>query len=343
MSYKDLPNPNRKNSKRKLKIAAFIAAGFLAVSTTAVMIGSNYLVDFALFRESSSSSAISNSLNKTTDTVARMKEKAADDLEEKLSKEADLWARDYLTEELSVYSKDNLLLAADYFEQKEKTNKYCIFVHGYHSSKEKIRAYAQKYYEKGYNVLTPDNRAHGESEGKYIGMGVLDKDDLKLWINKIVERDSDADIVLHGLSMGASTIMLASGDELPANVKVCIEDSGYSSVWNEFSDKLYNLYKLPEFPMLYGANLVSKVKAKYYFTDGSCVAALEKNKIPMLFIHGDADDYNPFYMLDVVYNADASPQKEKLVVKGARHTMSAYTEPEVYWDTVWKFIDKYNK
>lgn len=330
-----------KKKKNRFRILKYIVTTILMISLTIVLIGSNYLVDFALTRGSSSSDAIKENLSVSTSKEAIEREKEAEELEKQLQKEADIWAREHLTEELSVYSKDNLLLAADYFGQTNKSNKYSIILHGYHSSKEKVRVYAKKYYEQGYNVLTPDHRTHGESEGRYIGMGYLEKEDLKLWIDKIIEKDATASIILHGLSMGASTIMMAVGDGLPANIEACIEDCGYSSVWEEFSKQLYQVYGLPEFPMLYSASLVSRIKAGYFFGDASCTKALQNNKIPMLFIHGTADDYNPFYMLDIVYNANASTEKEKLEIEGARHAMSAYTEPALYWNTVWSFIAKY--
>ncbi len=324
---------------KKKKLLVIILAVLILILLSIIGIGSNYLVDFALTRDSSSASAVRSTLQVSADEQAKLEQRAKD-LEAKLEKEADLWAKQYLTEQFSITSQDGLKLVGDYYEQEIDAGMYCIILHGYNKNKEDIRLFAKHYYERGYNVLTPDLRAHGESEGDYIGMGYLDKEDLKQWIDLVIQKDPKAKIALHGLSMGASTIMMASGDDLPENVKVMVEDSGYSSVWDEFADKLENLYGLPEFPMLHTANLISKMKAGYYFSDGDTLAPLRRNDIPMLFIHGDMDDYNPFYMLDLVYDANAS-EKKKLVIQGARHVMGVHVDPETYWNTVDDFVDRY--
>ena len=103
----------------------------------------------------------------------------------------------------------------------------------------------KRYAEKGFNVLVPDLRAHGESEGEIIGMGWLDRLDLIAWIQLILDEQPNASIILHGGSMGASTIMMASGEKLPSAVKGFILDSGYVSVYAEFR---YMLSKITVFP-----------------------------------------------------------------------------------------------
>ena len=102
-----------------------------------------------------------------------------------------------------------------------------------------MNPYARAYQEQGYNTLQPDNRAHGQSEGNYIGMGYLDQYDVLSWIGYILEKDSEAEIVLHGVSMGAATLMMLSGQEnIPDNVKVIIEDCGYTSAKDYLTWKL---------------------------------------------------------------------------------------------------------
>ena len=146
--------------------------------------------------------------------------------------------------------------------------------------------------------------------------------------------------MLFGVSMGAATTMMTTGENLPDNVKLAIADCGYSSVWDEFSYQLKELFGLPEFPVLYAANSSCKRHCGYSFKEASSVKQLEKSKTPTLFIHGSDDKFVPFEMLDVVYNA-ASCEKEKLVVEGAEHCMSVSVDPDLYWNTVDSFIDKY--
>lgn len=126
------------------------------------------------------------------------------------------------------------------------------------------------YSEEGYNVLIPYMRATGESEGEYIGMGWLDKDDLQCWINKIIEQNNNANIVLHGSSMGAATVLMASGDDLPSNVKAIIEDSGYTSVWDIFASEAKVRFGLPEFPVLNMFEIVANFRAKYDIKKSIC-------------------------------------------------------------------------
>ena len=127
-----------------------------------------------------------------------------------------------------------------------------------------------------------DNRCHGKSEGKYIGMGWLDKDDLKCWINLIIEQNNNAEIILHGSSMGAATVLMASGDALPNNVKAIIEDSGYTSVWDIFASEAKARFNLPTFPILNMFELVANVRAKYDIKEASAVEQVKKSNVPKI-------------------------------------------------------------
>ena len=192
----------------------------------------------------------------------------------------------------------------------------------------------------GYNILIPDLRSHGLSEGNYIGMGWDDRLDIIKWINTILNDDPDAEIVLHGVSMGASTVLMVSGEEIPSNVKAIIADCGYTSVWDEFSYQLDNLFSLPPFPIMNVSSLVAKIKAGYFLGDASAIKQVKNSKTPILFIHGDEDDFVPYYMMDELYDATNS-EKEKLTIKNAGHAKASEIDPETYWTTVSNFINKY--
>ena len=223
----------------------------------------------------------------------------------------------------------------------QEGHRYAILFHGYAGAAWQMAPYGKMFYDMGYSVLIPDARAHGESEGDYIGMGWLERPDVLSWIDSVTGPDQEAEIVLMGVSMGGATVMMAAGEDLPDNVKCIVEDCGYSSVWDEFELQLKNVFGLPSFPLLNTASLVSKLRAGYSFEEASSVNQLKKATVPMLFIHGDADTFVPFSMLDVVYNACASAEKEKLVVHEAAHGAAADTDPELYWDTVTAFVGKY--
>ena len=150
----------------------------------------------------------------------------------------------------------------------------------------------------------------------------------------------EARILVFGESMGAATAMDVAGESLPANVKCIIEDCGYTSVWDEFSLQLKDVFGLPSFPLLDVANLVCNVRAGYDFHKASSVEQLKHATVPMLFIHGDQDTFVPYSMLDQNYDACASKVKQKLTIHGATHAKSAQVDPELYWNTVDDFLDE---
>lgn len=134
--------------------------------------------------------------------------------------------------------------------------------------------------------------------------------------------------------------MMTSGEELPSNVKVIIEDCGYSTVIDEFTYQLNDLFHLPKFPVMHAANTVTKLRAGYDLEEASAVKQVAKSKTPMLFIHGDADTFVPYEMLDEVYNA-AKVEKEKLIVPGAGHGEAEKVDSNKYWNTIWEFVGRY--
>lgn len=241
----------------------------------------------------------------------------------------------------SLESHDGLNLKAYFIPATAETNKYVLLVHGYKAGPLSMAPYVQHYHQQGWNVLLPHHRAHGESEGRYIGMGWLEHFDMLGWLSILIEKSPDAEIVMHGVSMGAATTMISTGSaQLPANVKVAIADCGYSTVTKEFTHQLQDLFGLPPFPLIPVTSLVTKIKAKYSFSQVDCAAAVAQSKTPTLFIHGDADSFVPFEMLEEVYQA-AACAKDKLVVAGAGHADSRETEPEVYWEKVDSFIAQF--
>lgn len=237
-------------------------------------------------------------------------------------------------------SEDGLQLHAYEIDQPNDSHKWVITVHGYTSEANNMSGYAEGFYNMGYNVLVPDLRGHGMSEGNYIGMGWDDRLDIMQWIDYIIQKDKEAQIVLHGVSMGGATVMMVAGEQLPSNVKCIIEDSGYTSAWAEFAYQLKKLFNVPETPVLQLASLVGKMRAGYWISEASAIKQLEKATLPMLFIHGDADDFVPVYMLDEVYEA-AQVEKEKLIIEGSKHAKSLETNSQLYWETISNFMSHY--
>lgn len=239
-----------------------------------------------------------------------------------------------------ITSSDNLKLHSYKIQNTIPSNKWAIVVHGYTSEGINMSSYAKKYYDMGFNVLIPDLRAHGLSEGDYIGMGFDDRLDIISWINNILSKNPNAEIVLHGVSMGAATVCMTSGEDLPSNVKAIVSDCGYTSVWDEFAYQLEQLFSLPEFPILNVSSVITKIRAGYTLGEASAIDQVKKSKTPILYIHGDQDDFVPYYMMEELYNATNS-EKEMLTIKGAEHAKASEVDPETYWTTVNNFINKY--
>ncbi|MGX7124726.1 alpha/beta hydrolase [Enterococcus viikkiensis] len=244
--------------------------------------------------------------------------------------------------EWQLQSKDGLKLSAYYLPAQKDQHKTVIIAHGYMGQASDMPQYAKIYHDLGYNVLMPDARGHGKSKGDYIGFGWPERKDYLQWIDRIVKDDSQSEIVLHGVSMGAATVMMTSGEKLPENVKAFIEDCGYSSAKDELSYQLKDMFNLPAFPLIPVTSLITKIRAGYFFGEANAVKQLHNNTKPMLFIHGDKDDFVPFSMLDKVYGATKGP-KEKYVVHGAKHAEALSTDPAMYQEKVTGFLETYVK
>ena len=249
-----------------------------------------------------------------------------------------------IPEETSIISSDkhSLKLHAIRYKQESLSHKWAIVVHGYGGSSKDMTTWNRNFYTQGYNVLAPDLRGHGQSGGNYIGMGWDDRKDILGWINEIVSQDYQAEIVLFGISMGGATVMNASGEELPSQVKAIIEDCGFTSTAEIFGYQLKKLYHLPSFPVMNAANTVTKIRAGFDIFKSSALNQVRKNQTPMLFIHGKEDDFVPFEMLEPIYEAAAGP-KSKVIVEGAGHGESEKVDPVLYWQSIWKFVENFIK
>ncbi len=198
---------------------------------------------------------------------------------------------------------------------------------------------SEHFYNLGYNVLTVDLRAHGLSEGNYIGMGWDDRHDLVAWINFLVDRDPEISIVLYGVSMGAATVLNTTGEDLPLNVVAAVEDCGYTTTWDIFKYQLDSVFSLPAHPFMDAAKTVAYIRAGYDISKGP-IDVIQNSKTPTLFIHGTEDKFVPYEMLDILYDASVAP-KEKLVIEGSGHGQSHLVDPETYWAAVDSFVIKY--
>ena len=238
-------------------------------------------------------------------------------------------------------SWDGKKLHACYVPAKDPANANgtAIVVHGY-TDNHIVFLYLVRMYrdEFNYNVLFPDLQYHGYSEGDEIQMGWYDRLDIEKWIPIAHDLFKDDFMVLHGVSMGAATVMMASGDELPDYVRCFVEDCGYASVIKQFNNNRKQSFGFIPPDVLQSASLVTKKNYGWGFWEASSVAQLEKSEMPMLFIHGDADDFVPFEHMWLNYNAKKKGYKEYYVCPGAVHANSYAKDPETYKHKVLNFL-----
>ncbi len=232
-------------------------------------------------------------------------------------------------------------LYAKRFAQKEPKGRLILF-HGYRSIAENDFApVIDFYYSLGYELVLVDQRAHGKSSGLWIGFGVLERFDCKAWIEYLNQEYGAIPTFLSGISMGCSTILMASGLELPSNVLGFIADCGFTSPKEIITHVMKRKMKLPLTFLMPALSLFSKVFAGYYFGEYSTLDAMKINRLPILFIHGKDDRFVPHQMTLQNYEACIA-EKELYLVDGAGHGTAYLQDKETIENAVQHFLQKHN-
>ena len=241
-------------------------------------------------------------------------------------------------EDVYITSRDGLKLHGTFFPNGG-SKKAVIGFHGYTSEGLSDYASLARYYmEQGFQLMVVDNRAHGQSEGTYIGFGCLDRYDALKWMEYVIERiGEDCRILLHGVSMGAATVVMSTGLTLPVQVKAAVSDCAFTSAWEVFDSVLKTMYHMPSFPIMQIADRMVQKEAGYGLKECNARDEVAKAGIPILFIHGDKDFFVPCSMVYELYDACAS-EKRLLVVEGASHAESYYKDTEEYRQAIEEFI-----
>lgn len=241
-------------------------------------------------------------------------------------------------EDVYTESFDGLKLKAKLYRGTEDVTVICC--HGYKSSPIlDFVAISEMYVEKGYSILLPDMRGHGESEGKYIGFGVLDAHDLKRWVDKMEEIFPGNDIFLHGMSMGAASVMNSA--DLFRNGEVCgiIADCGFTCPHDVFCHLIGDVYHVPRFPFIGAFELANMICAKYDFHTYDARYALADSPVPCAYICGTLDRFIPFSMAQSI----AACCERHMFVEGGGHAASYMMETEKYRDFVTDFINTFRR
>lgn len=238
---------------------------------------------------------------------------------------------------------DGARLHAYYVAAPEETRATAVIVHGYTDNAIRMFMLAHLYnHELRYNVLLPDLHYSGLSDGDCFRMGWLDRLDVMRWMDVADSIFGGTQMVVHGISMGAATTMMVSGEEQRPFVRCFVEDCGYTSVWDEFEHELRGRFGLPAFPLLHVADWLCGVEHGWTFREASAVEQVKKCRLPMLFIHGDADDFVPTWMVYELFEAKPQP-KEIWVVPGAAHAVSYRDNRDQYVWRVRNFVSRHIK
>lgn len=258
------------------------------------------------------------------------------------------WLETAQAEQLSVTTQDGYRLAgvlfspsdaADSAISPENSHRWVLLLHGYTGWKEELYPIACQYVQRGYYALVPDMRCSGESQGDFIGMGWTDRIDNQLWLKEILDRDPEAEIVLQGQSMGASCALMMSGENLPPQVKAVVSDCAYTDAYSMFAKQMKDWFGLPSFPILDSMNLMLQLRGGYDLKDASALNGVKNTSLPVLLIHGKEDDMVPVSMAQELYDA-AAGKKELLIIPGAGHAQAMEKEPELYFGTIFDFLNQ---
>lgn len=241
-----------------------------------------------------------------------------------------------------VLNVDGMKLHAYYIEAPETTRRTAVIVHGYTDNAVRMFMIGYMYNrDLKFNVLLPDLYYSGLSEGDYFRMGWEDRIDVLQWMDVANDIFGDTtEMVVHGISMGAATTMMVAGEPQKSFVKCFVEDCGYTSVWDEFKGELKARFGLPAFPLLHIADKLCKWRYGWSFREASALEQVKKCSYPMLFIHGDKDDFVPTYMVYDLYDAKSQP-KDLWVTAGVEHAYSYRDYRKEYTEKVRDFVDKY--
>lgn len=251
------------------------------------------------------------------------------------------WVENYGYEKHYIVSDRGEKLVARLLKPERQSDVYVFGVHGYRGNGKRLGGMTRHYIEKGYNVFLPDLVASGDSEGTYCTMGTQEAADCIKWLNYMTDTfGKDIKIILHGVSLGAAIVMfMCASESLPQNVKMAIEDSGFSSITKLFKYKLERKRVKSEL-LINAVNSANKRKLGFDFYDINPIQSVRKTKVPIMFIHGTDDSFVPSFMVHELFDACPNDNKEILKIDGANHAQNLLVGGEIYFSALDSFIEK---
>ncbi len=231
------------------------------------------------------------------------------------------WIKSMPYTEQNIISTDKTKLFGRFYRNGD-SKITILMMHGFRSNPIHDFSCAFKFYfDKGFNLCVPDQRAHGKSGGRFITYGVKEREDAKCWTEHINTLVPDGEIYITGVSMGATTVLMAAELPLPENVKGIIADCGFTSPGEIIKKVMKEDMKVPLFPLYYTTRAMAKIVAGFDFEECSAVTAVKGCRIPILFLHGKSDSFVPFSMGEEIYSATTG-EKDAVWVEGAEHGCS---------------------
>ena len=254
--------------------------------------------------------------------------------------ESDAWLKAHNAQDIYVMSKDGLKLHA-YWIPAENAKGTILLAHGYRSTILVDFGLAYVFYNAlGFNLLVPHQRSHAMSEGKFITFGVKESEDMECWIQYHNESLGKHQMILSGMSMGASTVLFLADKILPENVKCIIADCGFTSPKAILKVVFHKVTHLPSEPFVWAADLFTRLFAGFKLNEKDTRRTLKNANIPVLIVHGTADDFVPCSMSREAYEICIG-QKEILLVAGAGHGTSFLVDKQSYTQTVVDFLERH--
>lgn len=252
----------------------------------------------------------------------------------------DNWARqtrEIPSEEFEITSADGLRLRGRYYEYAPGAPIELMF-HGYRGTAERdLAGGVQRCFQLGRSALIVDQRCSGKSQGNVITFGILEHRDCLRWVDFMIDHfGPDVKIYLCGISMGAATVLMAAGTPLPENVVGVLADCGYTSPKEIIQTVIRGIGLPPKLAYPF-VRLGAKIFGRFDLEETSPLEAVKNCKVPVFFIHGEADDYVPCEMSRRNYEACAS-RKTLMTVPGAAHGLSYPVAQKQYLQAVGEFF-----
>lgn len=240
-----------------------------------------------------------------------------------------------IMDDVFIRSYDSTKLGGSYLLGTNK-NLWVILIHGYTAINKTMFTIADEYYKRGFSILAPNLRGHGNSAGIFTTYGIKEKEDIKERIRWIKTDYPCAKIILQGESLGAATAMFLIGEN-PKDVIACIEDCGYTSYYEMYAHQVHDKIKFLTKPVALVANLFIKpiIGADLFKSN---IDSMKKTKIPVMFINGGEDKLVPVEMCQKLYQAHPG-KKDLHIAKGAGHAESKLYDADIYYGRIFKFID----